>query len=226
MHLIDISESQVTESCRNSVGGTPWLSQVDDVPRCRDCNATMALFLQFDIASEFELPFQTGSHFLAFMCPEHNDTSSPDPDATQLKSEFWKKDLGHFAVMLLPPGESTSAAPVDRFIEGREVTFKRGTEEIERFEDYDYDVGSMEFKVGGVPGWLNYAMDASCACGGKMDFLCQIPCDQPFRKRPDAPEQPDSFSSDDYCFLLGNQVYILACNRQCHPLSLVAICDN
>jgi hypothetical protein len=59
-----------------------------------------------------------------------------------------------------------------------------------------------------------------------MQFIGQIPDSFGFVKTPDAPQQPDGFSATEYCFLLGNQVYILACSNQCHERAAIAICDN
>jgi hypothetical protein len=80
--------------------------------------------------------------------------------------------------------------------------------------------------VGGVPYWINFACEPPCACGGRLRFICQIPEHFGFPKLPGAPAQPNSFSQADYCYLLGNFVYLLACDRQCDPRAAIAVCDN
>jgi hypothetical protein len=43
---------------------------------------------------------------------------------------------------------------------------------------------------------------------------------------PAAPRQPDSFSNDDYCLLLGNEVYIFACEAQCDLRAVHVVVQN
>ncbi len=189
----------------------------------------MALFLQLDIQEEFDIPFQTGSHLLVFMCPTHNDI--PDTPVhyghTVLSEQFWNEDGGHFALILVPPDTSSTICNSDPFIASKQLVFHAEDEEVTFNQSDDFSCGSNDFKIGGVPGWINYAVnDAWCPCGGKMSFVCQIPDGFGFEQTDNAPEQPDSFSSTEYCLFLGNQVYILACEKQCHPNALVAVCDN
>jgi hypothetical protein len=73
---------------------------------------------------------------------------------------------------------------------------------------------------------LLYDCQANCSCGAKMQFIGQIPTDFGFTQIPNVPKQPDGFSSTEYCFLLGNQVYMMACSKQCHEMAAIAICDN
>lgn len=226
MHQISISPDVAGTATRNSVGGAPFLPDGDSVPTCRLCGVSMALFLQFDVRPEFGLPFAVGSHLLAFMCPKHNEIPSvPDNyDSSDLPAEFWLKDDGHYSLQLIKPDIPTSAAELDPFILGWRLDFTTAPESVQDFGDFER--GSDDFQIGGIPGWINYAINKSCPCGGKMSFVCQIPDGFEFRQTETAPEQPDSFSNTEYCFLLGNQVFILACDRQCNPSALIAICDN
>ena len=60
----------------------PW-------PQC-ECGERMLLFLQFDVAAEFDLPFEVGSHFAVFMCPIHND--APEQfDTHMLPARHWER---------------------------------------------------------------------------------------------------------------------------------------
>lgn len=226
MHLITVTNANADTNCRDTVGGAPFMPVGVSVPRCRICNAPMVLFFQMDIRAEFEIPFKDGSHLLIFMCPTDNEATelaslyneSPLPD------QYWQSDQGHYALFLFPPSLLQNDGRLDEHIASFSVSFERTVEEIHAFDDFD--VGSYDFKVGGVPGWMNYSVDKRCTCGGKMAFICQTPDGFGFKKTPTAPEQPDSFSASEYCLFLGNQVYILACDRQCDPRAVIAVCDN
>jgi hypothetical protein len=185
----------------------------------------MVLFWQFDVREEFGLPFKPGSHFLAMMCPEHNDAAlfSPTDDAL-LPPRFWELDIGHYAVLLLPPGAPTQAGELDKYLQPRRIRYVKAPEEVA--VPFDFASGTDAFKVGGIPHWINFAPAWTCSCGGKMQFVGQIPDSFGFAQRPDAPEQPNSFSRTEYCYLLGNAVFFLACDRQCDPRAVMAICDN
>lgn len=195
-------------------------------PRCRICDAQMALFYQLDIRAEFDVPFQQGSHLLVFMCPTHNEipgipaiyNDSPLPEA------FWDTDDGHYALRFYRAENLRNDGKLDEYISSHDLRFERAEEEVQDFDDFK--VGSYKFKIGGVPGWMNYSVDKNCPCGGKMSFVCQTPDGFGFRQTPTAPEQPDSFSSVKYCLFLGNHVNILACDRQCDSRALIATCDN
>jgi hypothetical protein len=226
MHLVKVTETPADASCRNTVGGSPFMPPGSSVPRCRLCNARMVLFFQLDIRSEFGLPFRDGSHLLVFMCPTHNEppllpsiyNDSPLPES------YWDAETGHYSLLLFPPSDLISDGHLDEHIASYSLSFEHAQEEIHNFGEFD--IGSYEFKIGGVPGWMNYSIDKRCTCGGEMTFICQTPDGFGFKQTPAAPEQPDSFSSTEYCLFLGNQVYILACNRQCDPRAVIAGCDN
>lgn len=226
MHLISVTNTNADPSCRNTVGGVPFMPAGVSVPRCRICNAPMVLFFQMDIQAEFEIPFEDGSHLLIFMCPTHNEATGLASlyNDVPLPDQYWQSDEGHYALFLFPPCQLQNDGHMDEHIESFQVTFDRALEEVQTFEDFD--VGSYCFKVGGVPGWMNYCVDKRCTCGGKMSFVCQIPDGFGFKKIPTAPEQPDSFSASEYCLFLGNQVYVLACELQCNPRAVIAVCDN
>jgi hypothetical protein len=75
MHQIIVTDRPAKRGDRNSVGGFPILAKSQAHPRCKICDAKMALFLQFDLKVEFATGLRPGSHLLAFMCPTHNDCS-------------------------------------------------------------------------------------------------------------------------------------------------------
>lgn len=226
MHLITVTDTNADTTCRDTVGGSPFMPPGEPVPRCRICDAQMVLFFQFDIRSEFEIPFKAGSHLLVFMCPTHNEPPGLPAiyNDSPLPTSYWDADDGHFALRLFPPNKLESNGQLDQYISPYSLAFERAEEEIQDFDEFD--VGSYDFKIGGVPGWMNYRIDKQCTCGGQMSFICQTPDGFGFKQTPNAPEQPDSFSTTEYCLFLGNQLYILGCNRQCDPRAVIAGCDN
>lgn len=235
MHKIVVTDRVAQRGDRNSVGGFPILAKHQAHPRCKICDAKMALFLQFDLKPEFELSFLANSHFLAFMCPNHNDASIASQDFLSreavISDRHWEQGAGHFALILNPPDIEETIGEYDRFIQSKQLDFVKAEETVEDWGDPEAGisllVGSEQgFKVGGTPSWFNYDCQANCCCGSKMRFIGQIPVDFGFAQTHSAPKQPDGFSSKEYCFLLGNQVYIMACGNQCHDRAAIAICDN
>lgn len=224
MHRIIVSDHVVQAADRNTVGGGAHLPDSMPYPTCKSCGSRMVLFLQFDTEKEHDISFQAGSHLLLFMCPQHNDIPEMYADKVELPENFWQVNSEHYSLMLIPPGLPSVQHEQDSLICAKKLDFVETPEQVQHCEYFDY--GSHDFKIGGTPGWINYTLDATCPCGGKMCSVCQIPENFPFEKLPSAPEQPDSFSSTDYCLFLGNQIYIFACNKQCNPFAVVALCDN
>ena len=89
-----------------------------------------------------------------------------------------------------------------------------------------FEIGAEGLKVGGTPSWAQEREPHRCSCGAEMSFIAQVPANFGFRRRPAAPEQPDSFSADDYCLFLGNEVYLFGCTRQCHPRAVWPVVQN
>jgi hypothetical protein len=235
MHKIVVTDRVAQKGDRNSVGGFPILAQHQVHPRCKICDAQMALFLQFDLKPEFALSFLENSHFLAFMCPNHNDIPTVAQDflnsAAIIPDRYWEQEEGHFTLILNPPNIEETIGGCDPFIQAKQLDFVKAEETIEDWGDPEAGisliVGSEQgFKIGGTPSWFNYDCQANCSCGAKMQFIGQIPTDFGFTQIPNVPKQPDGFSSTEYCFLLGNQVYMMACSKQCHEMAAIAICDN
>lgn len=226
MHKIVVTEQAANSGDRNSIGGAPIFAQHQEHPRCKICNAEMTLFLQFDIKAEFSLPFQVGNHLLVFMCPNHNELPlvPEDYDSPELPKKYWEQDSGHYALILNRP-DVEEIGVVDRFIAAKQIEFIKAEETVTDLDNF-LSGSPEELKVGGVPGWLNYSVAKQCQCGGELRFTCQIPDWFGFDQTAIAPPQPHSFSATQYCLLLGNQVYILACENQCCDRALIAVCDN
>ena len=58
-----------------------------------------------------------------------------------------------------------------------------------------------------------------------MKLLLQVPENYGFDMSDNAPQQTNSYSKR-YTLFLGNQLYLLACSRQCHPLALWPVLQN
>jgi hypothetical protein len=206
----------------------------------------MVLFFQFDVRGDFGLPFVSGSHLSLFMCPIHNDAPEMLRES-QLLPAFWERrrtidGLTRFYEMRLDrPGSVENTHPVDLVLLSKRLRFER------KDESFDQDGGALEahprysavslsvgefvkgiegFKVGGQPTWAQGPEVHRCCCGADMTFVCQVPLNFPFPKMPEAPEQPDSFSADDYCLFLGNETYIFACEAQCDPRAVHIVVQN
>lgn len=225
-HAIEVTDELAMAADRDTIGGAPHLPADIEHPRCKLCNERMTLFLQFDVRQEFGLPFQPGSHFLAFMCPQHNDAPiSAEPfSELPMSPRYWEQDSGHFAVLLLSASAPTKPGQLDPHLQPRKLRFARTEEQVE--SGAGITSGSQAFKAGGVPYWINFALEPKCSCGGTLRFVCQLPENLGFPKIATAPSQPNSFSNNDYCYLLGNFVYFFACDQQCDAHAAVAICDN
>jgi hypothetical protein len=81
-------------------------------------------------------------------------------------------------------------------------------------------------KLFGEPYWLQNPETHVCACGAPMKLMLQVPENYGFDMSEGAPQQPNSFSRTQYCLFLGNQLYLLACAKQCHPLALWPVLQN
>ena len=66
-----------------------------------------------------------------------------------------------------------------------------------------------DIKVEGRPTWLQDGEMPVGPDGEQFNFVAQVPESYAFPKLGSAPEQPDSFSSDDYCRFLGNEIDVL-----------------
>ncbi len=193
-----------TSTSKNSIGGAAWVPEGTQVPVCRCCGAVLQLFVQFDVQRQFALPFREGSHFVLSLCPKCNEIPMFDTYAgQQLPARYWEKNVGNHHAALYRPTDAWAPAPGVDLLRAFDLVF---TEQAP---------ASESFQIGGEPCWVPEAEHFTCSCGAEMRLLLQIPENHPFPKLESAPEQPDSFSSDDYCAFLGNEVYVFACEKQC-----------
>jgi hypothetical protein len=206
VHLIEITSTPAVAGDRNTAGGRPILAEGQDWPVC-GCGQRMVLFFQLDIPAD--VPVFGGEHLLAFQCPAHNDACF-SPDARQLPPRYWQQppppnELAFWR--FLRQRDGVAVATDDPFLRPLRLNVRRGK-------------GGRAVKVGGRPSWQQGPESYRCACGADLAFLAHVPENFAFPKRPEAPEQLDSFSADDYGLFLGNDVYLLACPASCDPAAV------
>ncbi len=63
-------------------------------------------------------------------------------------------------------------------------------------------------RFGGSPYWIQDPVYPIGPIGEVFKLLLQISDGYAFPKQNDAPEQPDCFSSENYCLFLGNEVFV------------------
>ena len=211
---------------RSSSGGYPVLAEDQEWPTCKICSEKEVLFLQLDITEDSGFPFMPASHFLVFMCPNHNEIPyfSYFEPGSPLPENYWNHTEGHYRLILNPPGVKEKIYPLESHLVYSSMEFKDKEEELD--ETYGKVTGIPTFKLGGIPSWAQDAEYHYCSCGAKMEFICQVPLDFEFPKRADAKVQPDTSSKDDYVLFLGNEAYFFACAAQCNPLAVWVVVQN
>ena len=177
---------------RNSIGGYPILPKGYSWPRCPESNKKMVLFLQSDL----EFQGSKNYHLIIFMSPEVNEIPSFDylENGKPLPELFWEKRVQHFKVILFT-GEEELSKEQDQYLVYQELIWTDSQD-------------SSSIKLGGVPNWIQDPENHDGPNHEKLSLLVEIPENFTFPKQESAPEQPDSFSAEDYCLFLGNHVYI------------------
>ena len=195
-----------SDAPRDSIASGAWVRHDMEAPKCITCGAAQQLFLQFDIDEKFGLSFEGGSHVVLFMCPDCNEIPSFDSyENGKLPDQFWSKTEGHFFVANFKAKTSTKFMQLDSLLRSYAL----------EFEDDSAKSKLEEIRIGGEPNWLQTPENFTCQCGAEMKFIAQISENYRFPKLASAPPQPDSFSEDDYCLFLGNEVYIFGCVEHC-----------
>lgn len=226
VHYINIEQpDKEQKTSRATIAGKPILSVGQEWPLCRLCKAQMILFFQLDLLKAFELPLRSESHLLVFMCPVHNDVPTEMIDNERsLPAEYWQKSFGHYTLILNDPRDKEKTWPAEKMIAERTLSFERAEEQIAW--DGRVECGSPGFKIGGVPSWTDELVHPICACGGEMVFVCQLPRDFGFPKKPRAPVQPAAVADDQYHLFLGRATCVFACKDQCSPYALYAVSQS
>lgn len=228
MDCIELSPvPATTQDLRGFIGGAPPLPTDSAWPTCRLCGDDLVHFLDIELA-EGVSPFKPGSRLQIFTCRQHDDIagtiySNYDPfqSATmskQLPDRYWEITDGHYLLRLLPPNAPVS----ENSVETRLVL--QNLRQLKR-EDSEHNP-LVAFKLFGHPSWAQDPEEHLCCCGNPMRLLLQIPENAGFDMTAGAPQQPNSFSRSQYCLFLGNELYLLACTAQCHPLALWPVLQN
>lgn len=216
VYLLTIEPRPLDRLSRDTIGGRPVLAAQQQWPRCH-CGLKMTFFFQVDIPRDLE-PFG-GSHLLVFQCPKHNDAVFP-PRVTKLPAGYWDTPGQFWRIYLNRPGAEITAPEVEPAIKPAGI-FAKGTEDVVK-----HGTGYMGFKLGGVPSWAQDPESYQCSCGGQLRFLCQVPINFGFATNPGQPEQPGWYRSVEYALMLGNEIYILACEKQCDPRAVWPVNQN
>lgn len=206
---------------RAFVGGTPPLPVDSAWPTCRMCGDDLVHFIDIELPTDSS-PFKAGSRLQVFACREHDDIAGTiysdyrrfdsAGKSRRLPEDYWDITDGHYLLRLLPPG----APVVTRCVERRLLL-----QNLRRTRKEDSEADPLPaFKLLGHPSWAQDPEDHVCCCGSPMRLLLQMPDGSGFEMASGAPEQPNSFSQSEYCLFLGNELYVLACTRQCHILAL------
>lgn len=202
---------------RNSIAAKAWLPEGMTIPACKCCEAQMQLFVQFDIEQGFRLPLSGGSHFVLFMCPRCNEIPSFENFSnSKLPSDYWAKTEGNHYAALYCPKKAQTIVDGDNLLHSYELSLVNETDGLR----------PPYIRIGGQPQWIQEEEQFTCSCGAQMRLLTQISANFPFPKLPSAPSQPDSFSQDDYCLFLGNEVYVFACEDQCNERAIWITVQN
>ena len=208
---------------RASIGGDAIVPEGTVIPTCRNCGRELILFLQFDVEERFSLPFIPGSRFVLFACPHCDEIPSLEfyeESGFLLPDKFWEKAEGHFFTALYRPGQAETVLKQLPYLQPFQLNF-------ESFGPLNSDTFLQDtIRVGGIPDWFQDPEEYTCSCDVQMEFMCQISEMYGFLKRQEAPEQPESFSEDEYCVFLANEIYIFACPNQCHERAVWIVVQN
>ena len=223
-YQLDVTSDESAAACGH-IGGAPHLPERDDWPQCRLCSAELVAFLELVLPADGVSRFPPGSRLQIFACRKDDDIAGTiyseyarfqaASQSETLPAEYWNITDGHYLLRLLPPSGKTAASqPEPRLIPG----FLAATPTENDAAD--------GFKLFGEPYWLQDAEPHNCSCGAAMKLLLQLPENHGFAMAAGAEPQPNSFSKTEYCLFLGNQLYLLACTRYCHPLALWPVLQN
>lgn len=208
------------QDTRGFIGGKPPLPADSAWPTCRICGNDLVHYL--DIQYTDPSPFKVGSRLQIFACREHDDIPGTiysnyerfeaAARSKRLPENYWAVSDGHYLLRLLPPDLPLKYDRTEDRLALQNLC-------LAVREDSE-DEPLRAFKLLGYPSWAQEPEDHVCCCGKPMRLLLQIPEGGAFDKAEGAPEQPNSFSRSQYCLFLGNELYLLACTGQCHPLAL------
>lgn len=210
-----------TQDPRGFIGGVPSLPTDSVWPSCRMCGEHLVHFIDLEVPDGVP-PFKARSRLQIFACRQHDDIAgtiysnykSFDSVARskRLPDRYWEISDGHYLLRLLPPNAIVKCGSVETRLTLQNLQpTRRDDSEVE-------PLGTLKFF--GHPSWAQDPEEHLCCCGEPMRLLLQIPDGAGFAMAARAPQQPNSFSPSQYCLFLGNELYLLACTAQFHPLAL------
>ncbi len=204
-----------------SIAGQRVFPKATTAPQCMHCAENLALFFQFTVQKHHHSRFKVGSLFLIYACLKHDDLpleQYSDLDQT-VQIGYQDKVHEHYAIMLISPDvEQDYFGDEDKLIYHPLYTHQI-EEKLQYSDDFTKPFSThYESKIAGQPAWINDEVDLNCTYGGKLQFLCQF---------AEGFEFFYGQGRTDYTHLfLGNQIYFFACDQQCSPYAVIAVCDN
>jgi hypothetical protein len=216
MYVVRISSSRRDQQVRATSGGRPILAKGQDLPVCALCNDRLSLYLQFDVEQRFALPFEAGSHFLLFNCASCDAIPVAPPRGRLPASWLDPSRRDSWRIILNRPRRAEQVERADAIVREQSVSFTTSKETLRH--GLDGEVGSADFKVGGVPHWVQPSRRVQCACGAAMGFLLQVPFGSAqgwrFRRGGQLP------------FCADLNAYVFACTAQCSPHATLLLAER
>jgi hypothetical protein len=161
---LEKAEQPLTEAV-TKVGGAPVFRQPADRPACRLCGTPMQFLAQFRLDDPLPLARQYQMAYV-FMCLTCDDS--------------WDPASGVNAVLLQPASTRRLAHSAESQYPDYAVTMTPGQEPwVDRTDsavDEDLrDQIELKTKLGGAPGWIQYAEEPRCPqCGGPTKFIAEL----------------------------------------------------
>jgi hypothetical protein len=221
-------EKTASQDSSGFIGGKPLLPSGSSWPVCRMCGDDLVHFIELTLPDQDSEPFQAKSRLQVFACRQHDDIAGTIYSdygrfestrlSHQLPSNYWDIHDGHYLIRLLSPATSVMPARAEDRLSLRNLRLLRSGDSLTE--------PLMSFKLFGYPSWAQDPEEHKCCCGAPMRLLLQIPEGVGFDMESGAPEQPNSFSRKHYCLFLGNELYLLACERQCNPSALLPVLQH
>jgi hypothetical protein len=219
---LDLSVDAKVNVC-GQIGGSPGIPISTEWPRCRLCGTRLIAFLDIVLPDSGSSQFASRGRLQIFACRQHDDIAGTiysdyavfDAASRQrtLPREYWALSDGHYLLRLLSPSTETISSESESSLACQSIVASPSD-------------NRSGFQLFGEPDWLQEEEVHDCFCGAPMRLLLQIPEGLGFAMSSEAKEQPNSFSTTEYCLFLGNQLYLFGCTRQCHPLALWPVLQN
>ena len=233
--LTDPFGQDIRKPLRDAIGTDPILLEGQSLPNCADCGQPMVCFLQFDIREEFGTGLIPGSHVVVMNCVEEGCGGELPPDGysdltTEVGSTYPQAVRGPSAIWINKPDQKEHVVPCRKVVRPYRVDFQKKTETIESspYLEQERRFSQLETnKVGGVASWINYDVRVPCPCGGMICYFAQLMLESAspfFDLRHPIVGHGDYYHLAD--LYLSNNLFLLACDRQCRPQSVVVVYDN